>query len=158
MAGIVVAAARETEWFHENLQPFYVLLVAFFFLSVGLMLDLDFLLDNLPAVLLLVAAAMVTNTFINAVVLRLLGEDWRHSLFAGAVLSQIGEFSFVLASVGLAAAIIDGQTYQLTISVIALSLLASPPWIALVRRLVKYQPPLPDAAAETKDVESPGIK
>lgn len=147
VAGIVVAAARETEWFHENLQPFHVLLVAFFFLSVGLMLDLDFMLANLPAVLMLVAAAMLTNTFVNAVILRMLGEDWRHSLFAGALLSQIGEFSFVLASVGLAAGIIGEQSYQLTISVIALSLLASPPWIALVRRLVGYQPPDPATVA-----------
>jgi len=145
VAGIFVAAARETEWFHENLQPFHVLLVAFFFLSVGLMLDLDFMLDNLGEVLLLVAAALLTNTFINAVILRLLGEDWRHSLFAGALLSQIGEFSFVLASLGLAAGIIGQQSYQLTISVIALSLLASPPWIGLVRRLVGYQPPDPSS-------------
>lgn len=141
VAGIVVAAARETEWFHENLQPFHVLLVAFFFLSIGLMLDVDFLLGNLAEVLLLVLAAMLTNTFINALILRLLGEDWRHSLFAGALLSQIGEFSFVLAALGLSAGLIDQQSYQLTISVIALSLLASPPWIALVRRLVHYEPP-----------------
>lgn len=145
VAGIFVAAARETEWFHENLQPFHVLLVAFFFLSVGIMLDIDFLLDNLGEVLALVAAALLTNTFINAAILRLLGEDWRHSLFAGALLSQIGEFSFVLASLGLAAGIIGQQSYQLTISVIALSLLASPPWISLVRRLVGYQPPDPSS-------------
>jgi CPA2 family monovalent cation:H+ antiporter-2 len=160
VAGIVVSTARETEWFHENLQPFHVLLVAFFFLSIGLMLDLQFLWDHVGLVLLLVALALLTNTFINAGILKLLGEDWGHALFAGAMLSSIGEFSFVLAAVGLTAGIIGDAGYQTTISVIALSLLASPLWIAFVRRRSGYVPPtaaaaLPpaaDAAASSEDV------
>jgi CPA2 family monovalent cation:H+ antiporter-2 len=111
-------------------------------------------------VLLLVALALLTNTFINAGILKLLGEDWGHALFAGAMLSSIGEFSFVLAAVGLTAGIIGDAGYQTTISVIALSLLASPLWIAFVRRRSGYVPPtaaaaLPpaaDAAASSEDV------
>jgi len=76
---------------------------------------------------------ILTNTFINGGILRILGENWRDSLYAGTLLSQIGEFSFVLAAVGIQAHIISDFGYQLTVAVIAMSLLISPPWIMLIK-------------------------
>jgi CPA2 family monovalent cation:H+ antiporter-2 len=52
------------------------------------------------------------------------------------MLAQIGEFSFVLAAVGLTEGIISGIAYQYTIAVIALSLLISPFWIRAGRRIL----------------------
>lgn len=54
--------------------------------------------------------------------------------YGGALLSQIGEFSFVLAAVGLRGGMIVRATYDLTIAVIFLTLLASPLWIMPFRR------------------------
>ncbi len=51
------------------------------------------------------------------------------------MLAQIGEFSFVLAAAGLQAGIIGSYAYQTTMAIIAISLLLSAPWIALMRRL-----------------------
>lgn len=133
LGGMLVGVARETNWVHHRLEPFHVLFVAIFFVSVGLLVDLPFMLDNAPFIGLLVAAVLVGNTLINASVLRLLGDPWRYSIYAGAYLAQIGEFSFVLAAVGLRSSMIDPYTYQLTIAVIALTLLFSPAWISLVR-------------------------
>ena len=76
---------------------------------------------------------LLTNTFINALILKILGDTWRTALYSGAMLSQIGEFSFILAAVGLQAGIVTQHAYQLTIAVIAASLLFSPAWIALAR-------------------------
>ena len=50
-------------------------------------------------------------------------------------MAQIGEFSFVLAKAGLGAGAIDRETYQLALSVIALSLVVSPFWLATARRI-----------------------
>jgi hypothetical protein len=69
-------------------------------------------------------------------VLRTLGQPWSASLYGGAMMSQIGEFSFVLVSVGLSAGLITRTDYQLAASVIAVSLAASPLWIAAARRLL----------------------
>lgn len=55
------------------------------------------------------------------------------------MLSQIGEFSFVLAAVGLEAKIISGFGYQLVISVITLSLIVSPLWIGAFRRMTHFK-------------------
>ncbi|MFT7486477.1 MAG: CPA2 family monovalent cation:H+ antiporter-2 [Candidatus Paceibacteria bacterium] len=133
VAGLVVAAARETDWVHRSLEPYRVLLVATFFVSVGMMLPLDELAEHWVALIAVVLAAFATNTLINAAILRGLGRSWRTSFYVGALLSQIGEFSFVLAAVGLQADVITLTTYQLVIGVIAGTLLLGPAWVALWR-------------------------
>jgi CPA2 family monovalent cation:H+ antiporter-2 len=135
VGGILVANARETDWVRRSLEPFHVLLVAFFFVSIGMLVDLQFIRDNLGVVLLLAALAVVTNTVINTVIFRSLGRSWRNSLYGGALLSQIGEFSFVLAAVGLAARVISDYAYQATIAVIALTMLVTPAYIVAMGRL-----------------------
>lgn len=139
IGGMVIGAARETQWVHHSLDPLRVLFVALFFVSVGLLLDIHFLADHWIQVSILTFAALVTNTFINALILKVAQFNWRDSLYAGLLLSQIGEFSFVLAAVGLQAAIIHNYGYQLALCVISLSLLLSPMWISVGRHLLKWQ-------------------
>lgn len=134
--GMLISAARETRWVHHNIEPFRVVFVALFFVSIGMLVDLDFFVTYWQQILLLLLAVLFTNTFINAVILRLLGEGWRDSFYAGALLSQIGEFSFVLAAIGIQSNIISQYGYQLTIATIALSLLISPAWIGVSKRLL----------------------
>lgn len=134
IGGMVVATAKETEWVHHTLAPLHVVFVAIFFVSVGILIDPIFLLDHLTHIVALVALALLTNTFINSIILRFLGDSWSEALYSGALLSQIGEFSFILAAVGLNSNIITQHAYQLTIAVVALSLLASPIWVTLIRQ------------------------
>lgn len=136
VGGMLVGVARETQWVHHTLESFKILLLALFFISVGMLLDLVYLLEHLPQVILLTLAALVTNTFINALILRTTHFSWHDSLYAGLLLAQIGEFSFVLAAVGLQAGIINSNGYQLVLCVISMSLLLSPGWIANGKRLI----------------------
>lgn len=135
-AGIIVSAAKESGWVHDHLEPIHDLLVALFFVYVGTLIDLAFLREHLALVLMLVLAILALNTVLNTAILRLLGDNWRESLYAGALLSQIGEFSFLLATIGLSAGIIAGFGYQLMILAIALTLLVSPLWIQAIKRLL----------------------
>ena len=82
-----------------------------------------------------VLAVFFGNTVINATIFRLLGDPWRYAVFAGAHLAQIGEFSFVLAAAGYEVDLISDYTLRLAVAIIALSLLLSPAWISIVRRL-----------------------
>jgi monovalent cation:H+ antiporter-2, CPA2 family len=134
MAGMLVGAAKETLWVHRTLDSFRVLFVALFFVSVGMLLDVGFLFEHWQQTALLVLAALITNTFINAVILKLSKYSWKESLYAGVLLSQIGEFSFVLAAVGFQASIINDYGYQLALCVISLSLLTSPVWIGISKK------------------------
>jgi K+:H+ antiporter len=141
LAGMLIGAARDTEWVSDRLEPFRVVFVALFFISIGLLVRLDFVVAHLVLVASLTVAVMVGNTTINALIFRALGDPWRYSVYAGAHLAQIGEFSFVLAAVGVGEALITSFEYQLVIAVISATLILSPAWIALVgsvqRRLIR---------------------
>ena len=144
VAGIVVSSARETEWVRRSLEPFRIVFVAIFFVSVGMLIDLAFVAGNALEIALLVAAIVGINTAINALILKILGSSTHRSLYAGALLSQVGEFSFVLVAVGLAAEVITEHDYRIMIAVIALSLLLSPPWITLWRVALGHPEGKPD--------------
>jgi len=62
---------------------------------------------------------------------------WHDSIYAGALLSQIGEFSFVIGNLAYFNKIITDHGYQLIIAVISLTLLLSPIWISLSKKLTK---------------------
>ncbi|MBW2424228.1 MAG: cation:proton antiporter [Deltaproteobacteria bacterium] len=140
VGGLVVGAAKETEWVHESLDPFRVVFLALFFVSIGMMVDFPFVLGKLGVILLLLVLTLLTNTFLNAAILRSLGYPWRESLYSGSLLAPIGEFSFVLAAVGVQSGIINDSGYQLVLAVIALCLAVSPLWMALGKRL--REPPV----------------
>jgi len=134
--GMIVGSARETQWVHHSLEPFRVIFVALFFVSVGMLVDISLILQNWLQITLLVLAVFITNMAINAFILRILGSSWADSIYAGSLLAQIGEFAFVLAAVGLHAEVIVESAYQLIIAVISLTLLLSPAWVALTKYLL----------------------
>lgn len=138
VGGMVISSARETHWVHASLQSVRTIAIAIFFVSIGMLIDVDFIIENSGIIALLVFAVFLTNNVINTIILKMLGEDFVISLYGGALLSQIGEFSFVIASVGYQMHIINSYGYNITIAMIALSLLFSPFWIGLVKRYTKH--------------------
>ncbi len=137
IAGIYVRSTRETDWIHITLEPFYIFFVAIFFVSVGMMLDLKFLVNNWGIIFLLVGLVFILNTAINTGMMRLLGESWKESLFGGAMLAQVGEFSFVILSVGERTGIVTNFTYQTILALITVTLILSPAWILFFKRLTR---------------------
>ena len=71
-----------------------------------MLVDVRFIAEHWQMITVLVSLVIITNTFINAATLKSVGETWRDSINAGTILSQIGEFSFVLAAVSIEAHII----------------------------------------------------
>lgn len=135
IAGIYVRATRETDWIHITLEPFYIFFVAIFFVSVGMVLDLDFFLQNWEIIVLLAGVVFILNTAVNTGMMKLLGEPWRESLIGGAMLAQVGEFSFVILSVGEQSGIVSDYTYQVILALVTLTLILSPAWIAVFRKI-----------------------
>ncbi len=137
VAGLIVASADATSWVQKHLNSLHVIFVAVFFIYIGMLIDLHFFIAHWWLILLLVLAAFAANTAINTLVIRLLGDNWKESFYAGGLLSQIGEFSFLLGTVGFKSGIISDTTYQMVISIIALTLLLSPLWISLIKKAVR---------------------
>jgi CPA2 family monovalent cation:H+ antiporter-2 len=134
LGGMLIGRANETKWVHQSLESFRVVFVALFFVSLGLMVDLQFIQLHILTISLIVSIILTSNLIINAFILKLMNHTWRQSLYAGAVLSPIGEFSFILAAIGFQIQAISDYGYQLIIAVIVISLLFSPLIIGLARK------------------------
>lgn len=137
IAGLVIGNSNARQPMHAATEPIQSVLLMVFFLSIGLLIDLEYILDNLGLVLVVLGMVTLAKTAINISILRLLGEPWSRAFHAGVVLGQIGEFSFVVVATGLAVGVIDAEDYKLVIAVIALSLMISPMWLVTARRLHK---------------------
>ncbi len=135
LAGLIIGNTAKRSTYEENITPIFEVLMMVFFLSIGLLIDLDFLIEKFWRVLALLAIAMGLKTIVNILVLKWLGFSRRNSFVIGAVLGQIGEFSFVLAALGLATGAILPEGYKYVVSIIALSLIITPVWLYGVRRL-----------------------
>ena len=88
---------------------------------------------------MLLTIVYVSNHFINAIILRFFGADWQNSLYGGALLAQVGELSFIVAATGFYTSIIEDYGYQIVILIISLTLLVSPVWILLTKRIIHYK-------------------
>lgn len=150
VAGLVVSSARETDWVQDSLEPFRIVFVAVFFVSVGMLIDVDYVRENIFLLALLVTVVVVVNTLLNAVILRLLGSSWRRAGYAGALLSQIGEFSFILAALAHAERMIPDDGYRMIVAVIAISLMLSPAWISLCKTLLGHPEGKPERPRVTE--------
>ena len=135
-AGIIVHATDTKEWFHDSLHSFRVSFVSMFFVSIGMLINLHFLVDNLLIISLLVLTAFITNHLINTFTLNVFCRNWRNSVYGGALLAQIGELSFIIAATAYYRDVIGEFTYQLSIATISITLLFSPFWILLTKKIV----------------------
>jgi len=130
-AGIFVSAAGWTDRHHRLLNPLKVLFMALFFVSIGMLVNLPYVLEHWGKISFLVLLILIVNTVINGLILRAGKRSFRDSWYGGFLLSQIGEFSFVLASVGMALGIWSEGREQVAYATIAMSLILSPLWIGM---------------------------
>ena len=135
IGGMLVSKSKQTQWVHHSLESFKVVFVALFFMSVGMMVNIDYVQEKWIQVLTLTALAFILNTVINTLALKGTGISTKESFYGGAVLSQVGEFSFVIAAVGMNLKIISTDGYLLSITVISLSLIVSPLWISFMKKV-----------------------
>lgn len=141
LAGLIVS---ESECRYEalgDILPFRDIFTSFFFVSIGMLLNLHFVIDYPFAVLFGTIGILFLKTSIAALVALLVGMPLRTAILAGIALSQIGEFSFVLANSGIAYGLGTEYHYQLFLSIALLTMGLSPTLIgygpAIANFLVK---------------------
>ena len=135
LAGLIVA---ESEYSHQALGyilPFRDVFISFFFVSIGMLLDVGFLFQHPGLILLVTIGVLGLKTVITAVVTLALGFPLRTAILVGLGLSQVGEFSFILSKAGVEYGLLDGDLYQLFLALSVLSMAATPFIIALAPRI-----------------------
>ena len=126
LAGLIIS---ESEYSHQalgNILPFQDLFTSIFFISIGMLLDVNFFIHN-PVLIILVAVILILiKSSIAGLVTGLLGYSFRIMVLTGLLLSQIGEFSFILAVTGLEYNLINGNIYQIFLGVSILTMALTP--------------------------------
>ncbi len=138
LAGLVLGNTHERIVLLETTKPIQSTLLMVFFLSIGLLLDLNFIVDHWIMVTVLLFVLTIGKTAINIAILHILKVPRAQSFLVGVVLSQLGEFAFLLATVGHQSGIIDDRGQKLIVAMTVLSLAFSPVWLATARRLKEH--------------------
>jgi CPA2 family monovalent cation:H+ antiporter-2 len=126
IAGMVIS---ESEYSHEvfaEVRPLRDVFAALFFVSVGMLLNVSFVVQHWPTVLAVVLAIVVGKSLITFLAVYGLGAHGRTSLIAGLGLAQIGEFSFVLASMGSAKGLISQDLSNTLLASALVTILLAP--------------------------------
>jgi len=135
LAGLIIS---ETEYAHEtmgNVIPFRDVFTSLFFVSIGMLLDVKFLLGQPGQIGLIAAAVMGIKSLLVLLAVLVLGFPLRTGILAGLALCQVGEFSFILFMRGAEVGLLGSRFYQLFLDVSVLTMGVTPFMIALAPRL-----------------------
>ncbi len=131
VAGLVISESEYGAQALSDVLPFRVLFSGIFFTSVGMLLDLGFIVENAGVVAGTAVGVVVGKAAVVVVIVRFaLRMPFGVAVAAGVALAQVGEFSFVLATVAIGAQVIEPALYQLFLSATVISMLMTPALIA----------------------------
>ncbi|MCE2509729.1 MAG: monovalent cation:proton antiporter-2 (CPA2) family protein [Alphaproteobacteria bacterium] len=126
LAGMMLA---ETEYRHHvaaDIQPLRAIFLGLFFMTVGMLIDLPFILENLAVVGVLVTTILLVKTFFITLLCRAFAYPWFRSLRVGLLLAQGGEFAFVLFAAGMQGGVLPEATAQLLLAAVSLTMALTP--------------------------------
>jgi CPA2 family monovalent cation:H+ antiporter-2 len=138
LAGIVVGESDLAHRILGDSIPLRDVFSGIFFVSIGMLLDPAFVARAWPLVLLAIALIVIVKGALTAVIAAWLGCTTRLSVLMGAALAQSGEFSFLLARVGLEEGALTTPVFNLVLSATVLSVLLSPAVNRAGHRLVPW--------------------
>jgi glutathione-regulated potassium-efflux system protein KefB len=126
IAGVMLAESPYRTEIETDVEPFRSILLGLFFLSVGMLLDLTVVAERPFFVIGIAAAVIVTKAILIAGLARLFGNNWPRSVRLGLLLSQAGEFGFVLFAQATAAGLVLPAAASLFGAIVTLSMAATP--------------------------------
>lgn len=140
IAGVMLADSPYRHELEADVDPFRSLLLGLFFIAVGMLLDLHAIAERPLFVLGIAAGLIAIKAAIICGLARLFGMAWRPALGMGLLLSQGGEFGFVLFSQAREAMLIEPQAASLFGAVVTLSMATTPFLMKLSRRFREAGP------------------
>lgn len=126
LGGLMISRSEYSQDAFSHLIPFKDTFTSFFFVSIGMLLDLSFFTNNILLVLATVLLVIAIKTFVAGTTAFVLGHTFRGTIVVGLALAQIGEFSFILAKIGQSYQILTDYYYQLFLAVTIVSMAVSP--------------------------------
>jgi CPA2 family monovalent cation:H+ antiporter-2 len=148
IAGIMLANSHFRHQLESDIEPFKGLTLGVFFIAIGMTLNLE-LLQQEPLYLVGLALLLMTGkSLIIMLLLKLSKIDWRQGIVIGLMLSQGGEFAFVVMKQALVGELLAPDIAERVNLIVGLSMALTAPLVAIVSQLVK-----PSEQSEERDVD-----
>jgi len=126
LAGVIISESEYSHQVVSDILPFKDVFNSLFFISIGMLLHTGTVWRSRVLIVALVLSILILKALIIILTVRILGYSSRISLLTGLALAQIGEFSFVLASVGRSNGLLPENIFQIFLASSILTILATP--------------------------------
>lgn len=140
LAGIILGNSSFRHQLEADIEPFKGLLMGLFFIAVGMGLDLELLLREPWLILGSALALMLFKAAVIALLVRLSGCQWRDALLLGLMLSQGGEFAFVVLDKALDLSLLPVDIGNRVTLVVGISMALTAPLVLLYKRVLRAKP------------------
>jgi CPA2 family monovalent cation:H+ antiporter-2 len=143
LAGLIISDSEYAAQALGNVIPFRDMFMSIFFISTGMLLNLDVVRTHLLLIISATILVLFLKTFVNALTTFLIGFPLHTMLLVGFSLAQIGEFSLITANVGFGSGILSREIYQEFLAVTVLSMVLTPFFMELGYHSVDFSQGLP---------------
>lgn len=156
LAGLLLSGSEYSLNVLEGILPFKDVFTSLFFISVGMLLDVDFLVHHLDKVFLFAALLILLKSVLSLPPMLLVDYPLRVSILAAMSLAQIGEFSFVLASSAVNGGLMDDDAYQMFLAASIVTMILTPTVMEAAPKVASFVSrylhlPIDEEAAAQKD-------
>jgi CPA2 family monovalent cation:H+ antiporter-2 len=126
IAGMLISETKFKYQVESDISAFRDILLGLFFISVGMLLDLQQIINNIGIILLVLIAFIIFKAAIVTLVVRFVKYETGVAIRTGLILAQAGEFSFVILALGVEQNLVSGQALQIILAVSLLSMVIAP--------------------------------
>uniref|UniRef100_UPI004049E24B cation:proton antiporter domain-containing protein n=1 Tax=Fulvivirga sp. TaxID=1931237 RepID=UPI004049E24B len=137
IAGLIISESDYSHQATSQIMPFREIFTSFFFVSIGMLLDITFFLQNAGVIIGFTVVVFILKGLIGSVAAAILKYPPRVSILVGLALFQVGEFAFILSKVGIENGLLDAVTNQYFLSISILSMALTPLVFMFSGRIVK---------------------
>jgi CPA2 family monovalent cation:H+ antiporter-2 len=145
VAGVVVSESPLSHQVGADIFPFRESFAVLFFVSIGMLVNPSYLLNNIGSILALTSLIILGKALVTLLMGALLPWSALTTLVLAAGLSQIGEFSFILGQEGLSLGLLERDQYSLILAGALLSITLNTPMFRLIRPMEKWLQGFPAA-------------
>jgi CPA2 family monovalent cation:H+ antiporter-2 len=136
--GSILAETIEAERIEHLVQPVKNLFGAVFFVSVGMMIDLSILSQYILPIMIISSVVIIGQVTFGSLGVLLSGQPLKVAIQSGFSLSQIGEFSYIIAALGLSLGVIASHLYPIIVAVSVITIFISPYIVKLSEPAYKF--------------------
>ena len=156
LAGLLLSGSEYSLNVLEGILPFKDVFTSLFFISVGMLLDVGFLVHHLDKVFLFAALLIFLKSILSLPPMLLVGYPLRVSILAAMSLAQIGEFSFVLARSAVNSGLMDNDGYQMFLAASIVTMMLTPTVMEIAPKVASFvsrhmHMPVDEEAAAQRD-------